>query len=83
MDFSRIELDDELEAFLDEQVRPFMDEHLPGDVLARERLEGNGFVPEYQRALAARGWLEPWLATTDEGSAAGSRARGDRPRRGD
>jgi len=65
MDFSRIELD----AFLDDQVRPFMDEHLPGDVVDRERREGNGFVPEYQRALAARGWLEPWLAEADDGSA--------------
>ena len=45
-----------------------MDEHLPDDVVGRERRQGNGFVPEYQRALAGRGWLEPWLATTDDGS---------------
>jgi 3-oxocholest-4-en-26-oyl-CoA dehydrogenase alpha subunit len=62
MDFSPIELDDASARFLDEQVRPFLDEHLPDDVLARERAEGNGFVPEYQRALAGRGWLPQWLA---------------------
>jgi alkylation response protein AidB-like acyl-CoA dehydrogenase len=66
MDFSPIELDDELAAFLDDEVRPFLDEHLPNDVLARERVEGNGFLPEYQRALARRGWLERGLATGDE-----------------
>ena len=69
MDFSRIELDEELEAFRDDQVRPFLDEHLSEDVLARERREGNGFVPEYQRALAREGWLEQWLATTTDASA--------------
>ena len=62
MDFSPIEFDDDLRQFRDEQVRPFLDQHLTDDVLARERHEGNGFVPEYQHALAARGWLEPWLA---------------------
>ncbi len=70
MDFSRIELDDELAAFRDEQVGPFLDEHLPDAVLARERLEGNGFVPEYQRALADRGWLEQWLAPAADGGRA-------------
>jgi alkylation response protein AidB-like acyl-CoA dehydrogenase len=69
MDFSPIEFDDDLRRFRDDEVRPFLDEHLTDDVLARERHEGNGFVPEYQRALAARGWLEPWLA--DGGSDAG------------
>jgi alkylation response protein AidB-like acyl-CoA dehydrogenase len=67
MDFSRVELDDELAAFRDEQVGPFLDQHLTDDVLARERLEGNGFVPEYQRALADRGWLEQWLAPAADG----------------
>jgi alkylation response protein AidB-like acyl-CoA dehydrogenase len=66
VDFSRIELDEELEEFRDEQVRPFLDEHLTDDVLARERLEGNGFVPEYQQALARRGWLEQWLASAPD-----------------
>ncbi len=67
MDFTRIQLDDDLEAFLDKQVRPFMDEHLTDDVLARERVEGNGFVPEYQQALARQGWLDRWLAPADDG----------------
>jgi alkylation response protein AidB-like acyl-CoA dehydrogenase len=68
VDFSAIEFDDELRRFRDDEVRPFLDEQLTDDVLARERAEGNGFVPAYQRALAARGWLEPWLVdgpTTD------------------
>jgi alkylation response protein AidB-like acyl-CoA dehydrogenase len=61
VDFSAIEFDDELRRFRDDEVRPFLAEQLTDDVLARERHEGNGFVPTYQRALAARGWLEPWL----------------------
>ena len=65
MDFSRIDLDDDRSAFWADEVRPFMDEHLPDDLLARERVEGNGFVPEYQRALARRGWLEAWLDADD------------------
>ena len=65
MDFSRIDLDDDRSAFWADEVRPFMDEHLPDDLLARERVEGNGFDPEYQRALARRGWLEPWLGADD------------------
>ncbi len=69
MDFSRIELDDDLEAFVHEQVRPFLDEHLSEELLARERVEGNGFVPEYQQALARRGWLEQWLASSADGNA--------------
>jgi alkylation response protein AidB-like acyl-CoA dehydrogenase len=66
MDFSPIEFDDDLRRFRDEEVRPFLDEQLTDDVLARERREGNGFIPEYQRALGARGWLEPWLADDDD-----------------
>jgi 3-oxocholest-4-en-26-oyl-CoA dehydrogenase alpha subunit len=66
VDFSPIDFDDELRRFRDEEVRPFLDEQLTDDVLARERHEGNGFVPSYQRALAARGWLEPWLADTPD-----------------
>jgi alkylation response protein AidB-like acyl-CoA dehydrogenase len=62
VDFSPIEFDDDLRRFRDDEVRPFLDEQLTDDVLARERHEGNGFDPAYQRALAARGWLELWLA---------------------
>lgn len=67
MDFGAIEFDGELQRFRDDEVRPFLDEQLGDDVLARERHEGNGFVPAYQRALAARGWLEPWLADRPSG----------------
>jgi alkylation response protein AidB-like acyl-CoA dehydrogenase len=66
VDFSPIELDDDLRRFRDE-VRAFLDEQLTDDVLARERHEGNGFVPAYQRALARREWLEPWLDDGDAG----------------
>ena len=86
MDFSPIEFDDDLRRFRDDDVRPFLDEHLTDDVLARERHEGNGFVPEYQHALAARGWLEPWLAdgptpdALDPVRAGGARVGAGRPR---
>ena len=69
MDFSPIEFDDELRRFRDDEVGPFLDAQLTDAVLARERHEGNGFDPGYQRAMAARGWLERFLddgPTNDE-----------------
>ena len=57
MDFGIIELEPDLAAFWREDVLPFMDEHLSDEVLEQERRLGNGFVPEYRRALAAKGWL--------------------------
>ncbi len=41
-----------------------------------ERHEGNGFVPEYQRTLAARGWLEPLARRAADTRRARPRARG-------
>jgi len=78
MDFSPIEFDDDLRRFRDDDVRPFLAEQLTDDVLARERNEGNGFVPAYQRALADRGWLERWL---DDGADVGGDGAGLDPLR--
>ena len=57
MDFGIIDLDPDLAAFWRNDVLPFMDEHLSEEVLEQERRLGNGFVPEYRRALAEKGWL--------------------------
>ena len=59
MDFSPIRLTDEQERFWRDEVVPFYDEHLSDAVLERERREGNGFDPALERALGARGWLDP------------------------
>ena len=64
MDFGIIELDDDVLAFWNDEVRPFFDEYLADDVLERERREGNGIIPELQRALGARGWLAPAATAT-------------------
>jgi alkylation response protein AidB-like acyl-CoA dehydrogenase len=57
VDFSIIELDPEVEAFWNSEVIPFMDAHLSEEILGAERAESGGLLPEYQRALAERGWL--------------------------
>ena len=57
MDFGIIDLDPDLATFWRNDVLPFMDEHLSEEVLEQERRLGNGFVPNYRRALAAKGWL--------------------------
>ncbi len=68
MDFSTITLTDhELEFWRDEVVA-FYDEHLSDDVVEREQREGNGYIPDLERALGARGWLEP-TASPDRGGA--------------
>jgi alkylation response protein AidB-like acyl-CoA dehydrogenase len=58
MDFARIELDDDVLEFWDE-VRAFYDEHLTEEMLEKERREGNGHIPSFQRALGERGWVMP------------------------
>jgi alkylation response protein AidB-like acyl-CoA dehydrogenase len=57
MDFRTVELDPDVAAFWDTEVVPFMDEFLSEEILEQERHHGNGFVPEYRRALGAKGWL--------------------------
>jgi alkylation response protein AidB-like acyl-CoA dehydrogenase len=59
VDFSEIVLSDDEHAFWRDEVVPFFDAHLSDDVVDRERREGNGFVPEVEQALGARGWREP------------------------
>ena len=65
MDFSVIELDPEVAEFWAGEVVPFMDEHLSHELLEQEHREGNGFVPAYQRALAAQGWLAPSASSAE------------------
>ncbi len=66
MDFSIVELDPEIEAFWNAEVVPFMDAHLSEEILEAEHAESNGLLPEYQRALAERGWL-PREGVVDDG----------------
>jgi alkylation response protein AidB-like acyl-CoA dehydrogenase len=68
MDYSVVELDPEVEAFWLSEVIPFMDAHLSEDVLEAERVESGGLIPEYQRALAERGWV-PKSGVVDDGPA--------------
>ena len=67
MDFGRIELDADVQAFRDE-VRAFYDEHLTEDMLEKERREGNGFIPSLHRAMGERGWVMP-SAPVEQGGA--------------
>jgi alkylation response protein AidB-like acyl-CoA dehydrogenase len=68
VDFSPITLDADAHAFWQDEVVPFYDEHLTTDLIERERREGNGFDPALERALGARGWLEP-TAPPEQGGA--------------
>jgi alkylation response protein AidB-like acyl-CoA dehydrogenase len=70
VDFSEIELDADVAEFWADEVVPFMDEHLSPELLEQEHREGNGFVPAYQRALAARGWLAPSASSAVDDAAA-------------
>jgi 3-oxocholest-4-en-26-oyl-CoA dehydrogenase alpha subunit len=68
MDFAAFELDPDAVEFWRNEVVPFYDEHLPEDLIARERVEGNGYVPELERTLGARGWLRPTSPPEDGGA---------------
>lgn len=59
MDFSEITVPAEAEAFWRDHVVPFLDENLDAARITREEAAGNGFIPEYERALGARGWRRP------------------------
>lgn len=67
MDFGVLELDEDLQAFR-EEVSRFYDEHLPPAVVAAERGEGNGVVPELERALARAGWVDPSTGAGADGA---------------
>ena len=56
MDFSRVELADDDQAFLDE-VRTFLAEQVTEDVIARDREAGDNFDEGVHLALGARGYL--------------------------
>jgi alkylation response protein AidB-like acyl-CoA dehydrogenase len=68
MDFSPIEIAPDVQAFWDDEVVPFFDEHLSQEILDREEEEGNGFIPALDRALAAKGWLQPMASVEDGGA---------------
>jgi alkylation response protein AidB-like acyl-CoA dehydrogenase len=59
VDFGEFVLDDDAVEFWRREVVPFLDEHLPPEVVAAEHRRGNGFIPELELALGARGWLTP------------------------
>ncbi|HEY3669672.1 MAG TPA: acyl-CoA dehydrogenase family protein [Acidimicrobiia bacterium] len=66
MDFGIVELAPDVIAFWDTEVVPFMEEFLSDEVLEQERHHGNGFVPEYRRALGAKGWLANATSNGDD-----------------
>ncbi|GAY14365.1 acyl-CoA dehydrogenase family protein [Mycobacterium sp. shizuoka-1] len=57
MDFSRVELDAEDQAFLDE-VRDFLRTHITDEVIAHDRETGDNFHEGVHLALGAAGYLE-------------------------
>lgn len=59
MDFSEIVIDQDAVDFWRNEVVPFFDQHLSAEVVADEHQRGNGYIPELERALGARGWLTP------------------------
>ena len=67
MDFSRVELADDDQAFLDE-VRAFLAEQVTEDVIARDRETGDNFDEGVHLALGARGYLTgEWKPETQGG----------------
>jgi alkylation response protein AidB-like acyl-CoA dehydrogenase len=68
MDFSPIDIAPDVQKFWDDEVVPFYDEHLSQAILDREEEEGNGFIPALDRALAAKGWLNPTAPVEDGGA---------------
>ena len=71
MDFSRVELTDDDQAFLDE-VRDFLATHVTEDVIRRDRETGDNFDEGVHLALGAAGYLEQeWKTESDGGVHAG------------
>jgi 3-oxocholest-4-en-26-oyl-CoA dehydrogenase alpha subunit len=66
VDFSRVELSDEDQAFLD-RAREFLAAHVTGDVARHERETGDGFNADLHLAMGAGGWLAGELNTEEEG----------------
>src|ERR1700759_2335199 len=66
MDFSRVELSDEDEAFRDE-VRSFLETHVTEEVRRRDRETGDNFDEGVHLALGAAGYLEREWKPESEG----------------
>ena len=66
MDFSRVQLADEDQAFLNE-ARAFLTEHVTEDVIRRDRETGDNFDEGVHLALGAAGYLHGEWHTEDEG----------------
>ena len=67
MDFSRVELSDDDQAFLHE-VRDFLVSQVTEDVIRHDRETGHNFHEGVHLALGARGFLEKeWKPTADGG----------------
>jgi alkylation response protein AidB-like acyl-CoA dehydrogenase len=58
VDFSRVELDAETQEFWQE-VRDFIGAHVTPEMHARAAATGDGFDPDFYKALGQRGWLFP------------------------
>lgn len=67
MDFSRVQLSDDDQAFLDE-ARTFLATHITKDVLRRDRETGDNFDEAVHLALGAAGYLaREWKSKSDGG----------------
>ncbi|WP_204806801.1 acyl-CoA dehydrogenase family protein [Mycobacterium riyadhense] len=67
MDFSRVALSDEDQAFLD-KARSFLAEHVTDEVRRRDRETGDNFDEELHLAFGAAGYLEAeWTASSEGG----------------
>ncbi|MGE5697394.1 MAG: acyl-CoA dehydrogenase family protein [Candidatus Sericytochromatia bacterium] len=66
MDFSRVELSSEDQAFLDE-VRSFLSEHVTDDVRRRDRETGDNFDEDVHLAAGAAGYLAGELKSAADG----------------
>ncbi|MFF3572772.1 acyl-CoA dehydrogenase family protein [Nocardia jiangxiensis] len=66
MDFSRVQLSGEEQAFHD-RVRKFLDTHVTDDVRRRDRETGDNFDEGVHLAMGADGWLSAELNTGGEG----------------
>jgi alkylation response protein AidB-like acyl-CoA dehydrogenase len=66
MDFSRVVLSDEEQAFAD-RARAFLATHVTADVHRHERETGDGFSEKLHLAMGADGWLAVEMNAEDEG----------------
>src|ERR1700738_3364500 len=67
MDFSRVALSDEDQAFFDD-TRSFLATHMTDEVRQRDRETGDNFDEELHLAFGAAGYLEAeWTAASDGG----------------